>query len=112
MNGFIFVGDPFEHCVLLFSPEGEFVKKYGRHGCGPGELNGPAALVCDLQGQVLIADSDNHRVHQLDPCGNFVRFILTAANGIRHPQGLALDEGNAHLWVALRSGGVKQFSYS
>ena len=51
--GEIFVGDGFSARVLEFSPDGRFVRAFGRKGRGPGELELPFSLV--LLGDSLLA---------------------------------------------------------
>lgn len=52
-SGEIFVADAFSARVLEFTPQGRFVRAYGRKGSGPGELEKPIAIV--LIGDSLIA---------------------------------------------------------
>ena len=61
-------------------------------------------------GQLLVADSDNHRVHLLLPDGTFSRFLLTHHHKLAHPVTLAInDEG--HLVVSEAFGNMKIFKY-
>ena len=52
-SGEIFVADGFSARVLEFSPDGHFVRAFGRKGRGPGELELPFSLV--LLGDTLLA---------------------------------------------------------
>lgn len=60
-NGDIFVaqnhtahGD--RSLVLVFSPEGKFIKSFGGKGSGAGELDVPHALAFDARGRLLVGD--------------------------------------------------------
>ncbi|PAA62937.1 hypothetical protein BOX15_Mlig000466g3, partial [Macrostomum lignano] len=111
VSGCLFIVDPFEHCCFVFSETGAFMKKHGRQGHSFGEFNGPGAPACDPAGQVLVPDAANHRVHLLDACGSFVRYALTAADGLRAPRACCFDTGG-HLWVAQQDGQLRQFAYA
>ncbi|MGF1671076.1 MAG: 6-bladed beta-propeller [Balneolaceae bacterium] len=39
-NGYIYVADPDQNTIFKFSPDGEFIKQFGRSGNGPGEFTG------------------------------------------------------------------------
>uniref|UniRef100_A0A1I8F7I4 B box-type domain-containing protein n=1 Tax=Macrostomum lignano TaxID=282301 RepID=A0A1I8F7I4_9PLAT len=104
VSGCLFIVDPFEHCCFR---DRAFMKKHGRQGHSFGEFNGPGAPACDPAGQVLVPDAANHRVHLLDACGSFVRYALTAADGLRAPRACCFDTGG-HLWVAQQDGQLRQ----
>ena len=46
---------------LEFDPEGEYIARWGEKGSGDGQLNGPAGLEFDPNGNLLVVDSLNHR---------------------------------------------------
>lgn len=39
-DGRMFVGQPLEHTVRVYSPAGSFLRRIGREGGGPGEMRG------------------------------------------------------------------------
>jgi uncharacterized protein (TIGR03663 family) len=69
----------------------------GGQGAGRGALNRPAALALDPDGNVIVADSLNHRVQKFSPDGE----LLATAGGqnrFREPWGVATDaQGNIYV---------------
>lgn len=53
-DGSIYVLDRKRHCILLYSPAGEFIRQIGRYGEGPGEFNEPGVLVITGDGSMLV----------------------------------------------------------
>ncbi|MBN1434762.1 hypothetical protein JW921_08385 [Candidatus Fermentibacterales bacterium] len=56
IDGSILVLDRPNCCVREFTPEGEFVRQYGRRGSGPGELSNPHSMVRLGDGRVAVLD--------------------------------------------------------
>ena len=48
--------------ILMFSNNLETIGKFGMGGTGDGHLKAPAGLAVGINGQVIVADCDNHRV--------------------------------------------------
>ncbi|MBL9213889.1 MAG: 6-bladed beta-propeller [Opitutaceae bacterium] len=72
-SGRIYVADGYGNSrVVMFSPEGRFLKAWGRKGSGPGEFNLPHALAIDDAGRVYVAERLNHRVQVFDADGNYL----------------------------------------
>lgn len=78
------------HRLLIFSPQGKFLKSVGHAGSvasvgdGPLEFQFPNSIKV-LNNQVYVVDSNNGRIQVLDKNGKFLRFIPT--NGL--PRGMA-----------------------
>jgi len=59
--------------IHKFSIDGEKILSFASYGQDNGELDKEASdLVLDNEGNVLIADTNNHRVVKFDPDGNFL----------------------------------------
>lgn len=75
-NGDIFVADghgPGSNArIVKFSPDGKFIKAWGKQGSGPGEFNNPHSLAIDSKGRLFVADRGNNRVQIFDQDGNFL----------------------------------------
>jgi NHL repeat len=76
-NGDIFVsqghtagGD--KSLVLVFSPEGKFIKSFGGKGSGGGELDMPHALAFDAKGRLLVADRNHNRIALFTADGSYL----------------------------------------
>ena len=78
-NGDIFVSDGHSRNksnsarVVKYSPDGKFVKTWGRMGSEPGNFRDPHDLyVGGSKGYVYVADRQNNRIQVFDQDGNFI----------------------------------------
>lgn len=78
MTGKIYLADPQNHCVPVFSSQGEFLKQIGRQGKGPGEFTLPMRLEL-YNGTVIVVDTGTHRVSQFTETGEFLDSFVTSA---------------------------------
>ena len=62
-----------ESFVYKFSPTGAFVKKFGKKGQGPGELQGISGLIVNKSGHILISDRSAGKLVEFDADGNLVK---------------------------------------
>jgi DNA-binding beta-propeller fold protein YncE len=76
-NGDVFVaqghtahGD--KSLVLVFSPEGKFIRSFGGKDSGPGELDMPHALAFDATGRLLVADRNHNRIALFTADGGYL----------------------------------------
>jgi sugar lactone lactonase YvrE len=58
--------------IVKFSPEGEYIKEWGRIGTEHGEFRTPHAMAFDSQGRLWVADRGNHRLEIFDQEGNYL----------------------------------------
>jgi peptidylamidoglycolate lyase len=72
-DGFFYVSDGYGNSrVLKFSPTGEFLFEWGRKGDKEGEFHLPHAVDLDDEGNVYVADRENHRIQIFTPTGGFI----------------------------------------
>jgi len=73
-------------CQLLqFSQNGQFLKKIGERGQGPGEYNKPYGLAVDSQGNIIVSDLETRRMNLYDKEGSFLSsFICTGIHWVPH----------------------------
>jgi sugar lactone lactonase YvrE len=72
-NGDIFVSDGHVNSrIVKFSPDGKFIKAWGKKGSGPGEFNLPHTMFFDSQGRLFVGDRSNKRIQIFDQDGNFI----------------------------------------
>lgn len=97
--GYLFVADTQNHRIQKFTPQGKFVRMWGRNGgdgtpgVGPGEMDQPRGLATDPAGNVWVADHENARVLKFDNDG---RLLLTlGANGGDGSYGDGVGEFNS-----------------
>ena len=96
-NGQIFVLEYQAARVLVYSQDGEFVRRFGGSGEGPGEFRSPHALAWDGTNRLWVADGLRGRYHVFDSTGTFQWSVprpVRAVNRIQHP---LVVEGNGTL---------------
>ena len=75
---------------------------WGREGVGDGELRFPKGIALDGQGNVYVADSQNHRIVQFDANGGFLANWGSEGSGpgqFKEPWGVAVGEDGS-IYVA------------
>ena len=65
-NNHLLVADYSNSCIYTYTLDGHYVEKFGTPGSGRGQLDRPYSLTTDLNGFIIVADSDNHRVSIFD----------------------------------------------
>jgi DNA-binding beta-propeller fold protein YncE len=71
-KGDIYIADGYGNgSVHVFSPDGKFIKSWGRAGSDTGEFNVVHNICCDADGFVYVADRENHRIQVFDGNGKF-----------------------------------------
>jgi sugar lactone lactonase YvrE len=84
-NGNLYISDGYVNGrVVEYTPDGNYVRHWGRRGDGDGEFNLVHDVTVDLQGRVYVADRTNERVQVFDADGKF----LAKWTGIGSPWGL------------------------
>jgi len=95
-NGNFYVSDGYVNSrVIEFTPEGEYVRHWGKKGTGDGEFNLVHDVQVDSRGRVYVADRNNQRVQVFDDTGKF----LTKWTDIGSPWGLyyVAKENSIHM---------------
>jgi sugar lactone lactonase YvrE len=73
IDGSIYVSNYNRNNILVFSPEGVFVRTIGYLGSGDGQFNKPTKIEINSTGYLYVCDLNNYRVQVFDQTGNFVR---------------------------------------
>ncbi|MGH2904105.1 MAG: 6-bladed beta-propeller [Solirubrobacteraceae bacterium] len=106
-TGDLYVADTFHNRVLVYSPTGTLLARYGAGagngspGSGPGEFNHPEALAVDGAGDIYVADTGNNRVVELSPSGAPLAQWGSRGNAdgrLHSPTGITLDAAS-HVYV-------------
>jgi DNA-binding beta-propeller fold protein YncE len=58
--------------IVKFSPDGKFIKTWGKKGSAPGEFDIPHTLAMDARGRLFVGDRQNNRIQIFDQDGNFL----------------------------------------
>lgn len=85
-----------------FNSKGEFLLKFGKGGTGNGEFKTPEAIALDSEGNILVADTGNHRYQEFNPAGEFVRKVGSEGTGngqFKSPRGIDVDS-EGRVWVS------------
>jgi sugar lactone lactonase YvrE len=69
--------------ISKFSPDGKFIKSWGRIGTKHGEFRTPHALMFDSKGRLWVADRGNHRLEIFDQEGKYLesRYTFSRVSG-------------------------------
>ncbi len=99
-NGTIFVADghtPNKGAarIVKLDPKGKFLKQWGGHGAGPGQLDVPHTLALDSKGRLFVGDRWNNRIQIFDQDGK----VLGVWDQFSRPSGLYIDRADI-LYVA------------
>jgi len=70
--------------ISKFTPDGKFVKSWGKIGVRHGEFRTPHALAFDSKGRLWVADRGNHRIEIFDKDGNYLesRYMYGRTSGL------------------------------
>jgi len=98
-NGDVFVADGHggntNARIVKFSPDGKFIKAWGKKGSAPGEFDTPHTLAMDSQGRLFVGDRQNNRIQIFDQDGNFIDHLFQFSR----PSGVFIDAGDT-IYVA------------
>ena len=95
--------------LKFFDGHGNQLNTYGTYGVSKDQVLQPYGVCCDHEGNIFVADNQNHRIHLLAPDGSFLRFMVTKQHGLWHPMALAAHNGQLIVTEAL--GKIKVFQY-
>ncbi len=70
--------------ISKFTPDGKFIKSWGKIGVRHGEFRTPHAMVFDSKGRLWVADRGNHRIEIFDQEGNYLdsRYAFSRISGL------------------------------
>ena len=99
-DGSIFVGDGHDQDkgnsrIVKFDANGKYVKEWGGHGSGPGQMDIPHCLAMDSKGQLYLGDRGNNRIDVFTQDGKFIKSL----DNFGRPSGCFIDSHD-NLYVA------------
>ena len=89
-------------CVSVFSPSGDKVLSFGTKGYGQGQFMYPSGVAVDGDGNILVADNDNHRIQKFTPEGQFLTAVGTEGSGplqFNQVRDIAINTSNNKVYV-------------
>jgi len=88
-TGEIYVSDGYGNArVHKYSMDGELLISWGEHGSGPGQFDIVHDVWVAVDGQVFVADRQNHRIQIFTPDGEYI----TEWTGFRQPCSVYIDD--------------------
>ena len=100
--GQLYIFDSIADRIFVVSPNGEFVRAFGRPGDGPGEFRSPNGLAVMRDGRVVIADIGHRAYHLFDAAGEFERMVrMPSELGILRLTELLPDPGGRAIFSAV-----------
>lgn len=85
-----------ESRLLMFDPDGFFIKSWGGEGSAPGQFRVPHSIVMSSDAQLFVADRSNERIQVFDREGNFLR----ESHHPGTPCGLCMCRDQRHMFLA------------
>lgn len=88
--------------VKKLTTAGETLLEFGAEGSENSQFKSPQDIATDSEGNVLVADTNNHRVQEFNGSGEFVRKYGSEGTGngqFKSPKGLTVD-AEGRVWVA------------
>ena len=89
-------------CVSVFSQRGEKLRPFCTQGSAPGQVWFPREVAVEGDGNVLVADSQNHRIQRFTSEGQFLTSVGTWGSGHLQfdcPTGIAFNTSNDKVYV-------------
>jgi ABC-type Fe3+ transport system permease subunit/DNA-binding beta-propeller fold protein YncE len=97
----LYVPDTHYHRVLVFSPQGKLLRKWGEQGTGPGQFIYPTDVAFDDKGNLFVSEYGDHdRVQVFDPQCHFLYQFGKFGQGdgaFSRPQSMLIDEGLVYI---------------
>jgi sugar lactone lactonase YvrE len=87
--------------LVRYTPDGKFVRDYGKLGRGAGEFMGAHAMAVDSQGRLFVADRSNNRIQIFDKDMNY----LDSWKHFGRPSGITILKDDT-LFVADSESGI------
>jgi ABC-type Fe3+ transport system permease subunit/DNA-binding beta-propeller fold protein YncE len=103
-NGNLYVADTHYHHVVIFSPEGKIIDKFGKFGQEDGCFIYPTDVAFSLDGRIFVSEyGGNDRISVFSPQHDFLYCFGTPGSGpgqFSRPAALCVDSAGKCLYVA------------
>jgi 4-amino-4-deoxy-L-arabinose transferase-like glycosyltransferase len=98
-DGFLHVLDSGTRRVLVFEPDGPFVRAYGGPDAAGGRLEEPTGIAITRAGRVFVLDATTAAIHEYGLDGRFAGTLPLERSDFYKPRGFSIDD-NDNLYVA------------
>ena len=88
--------------VSVFSPNGKKLQSFGSRGSRQGQFAVPWGVAVDGEGNILVADTGNHRIQKFTSSGQFLCAVGTQGKGplqFNDPRYIAFNATNNKIYV-------------
>lgn len=99
-DGLVWVPDTHYHRIIVYTPTGEEVLRFGERGHGPGQFIYPTDVAFDERGLIYVSEyGDNDRIQVFQRDGNSIRHVRTigrfghSEGSFSRPQSLLIRDG-------------------
>ncbi len=94
-DGNVYVPDTHYQRVMVYSPQGQLLRQWGKMGTGPGDFIYPTDVAFDSKGNVFVSEyGDNDRIQVFKPDGTFLYTFGKMGQGdgeFSRPQSMVID---------------------
>jgi DNA-binding beta-propeller fold protein YncE len=94
-DGNVYVPDTHYQRVMVYSPQGQLLRQWGKMGTGPGDFIYPTDVAFDSKGNVFVSEyGDNDRIQVFKPDGTFLYTFGKMGEGdgqFSRPQSMVID---------------------
>lgn len=100
-NGNILVADASDAAIRVFRNDGNFIKKIGQRGRGPGDFHDVTHITIGINNEVLVLDKHQNRISFFDHNGMFLysKLLNLKTFGISH---LFFSRNNNEIFFVIR----------
>jgi len=93
-DGNIYIPDTHYQRIMVYSPDGQLIRQWGKPGTGPGEFIYPTDVAFDARGRVFVSEYGDHdRIQVFDMSGKYLTEFGTFGDGdgeFSRPQSIAI----------------------
>ena len=101
VTGNVWIAETAAHCLSVFDPNGNFIRRVGVRGAGPGQFNYPTYIYINQNQIVYVVDALNNRIQIFDSLGNIISSFGHTGDGsgdLARPKGIACDS-YGHIYI-------------
>ena len=93
----VYVAERSNNRIAIFTLEGQLIRTIGSQGSGPGQLNYPSAVAFSPDGDMYVADQNNHRIQVFNSDGVYQREF--GGGQVKYPYDILIT-ADGHVLVA------------